>query len=61
MIVGRFQGGKIIRVLRRRGGRKMGKKGMGNGEWGMGNGEWGKMLFFISHSPLPTPHSPFIS
>src|SRR5262245_58651324 len=26
MIVGRFQGGKIIRILRRRGGGKMGKK-----------------------------------
>jgi hypothetical protein len=29
MIVGRFQGGKIIRVLRRGGGRKIGKKGVG--------------------------------
>jgi tetratricopeptide (TPR) repeat protein len=30
------------------------KKGVGSGEWGMGNKE------VISHSPLPTPHSPFV-
>src|SRR5262245_27405592 len=38
--------------------------GIGSGEWGMGGGEWGvgngeRCLCGNSHSPFPTPHSPF--
>src|SRR5262245_18342634 len=58
MIVGRFQVGKIIRVLRRGGGRKIGKKGAGSGEWGVGNGDGDRCCSFFPtpHSPLPTPY-----
>jgi hypothetical protein len=46
MIVGRFQRGNIIRGLRRRGGRKTGKKEMGNGDGATrrrGDREMGKL------------------